>query len=129
MFVDGEQQQSRWLVVDVGQVCAFESRVGRQSDGVGEVEAEGQTALEPGLDGMAIGRDHLRRRSTRESSEMLVEEFRSRACCFDGTGASLRVRRSAGWQPRELPRLQGEEMSLSRCATVFFVLVSVCGCK
>jgi hypothetical protein len=37
----------------------------------------GGDALEPGFDSMAVGRDHLRSRSTRESREVLIEEFRS----------------------------------------------------
>ena len=77
MFVNGEQEQGRGLAVDVGQVRALESGVGGQSCGVGEIEAEGQTALEPGFDSMAVGRDDLRGRSARESGEVLVEQFGS----------------------------------------------------
>ena len=75
MFVDGEEEQGRGLAVEIGEVGAFEGRVGGQGCGVGEVEAEGETALEPGLDGVAIGGDDLRGRSAGEGGEVLVEEF------------------------------------------------------
>ena len=43
--------------------------------GVGKVEAEGETALEPGLDGVTIGGDDLWGRCAGEGGEVLVEEF------------------------------------------------------
>ncbi len=48
---------------------------GGRAVGVGKVEAEGETALEPGFDGVAVGGDDLRGGSAGEGGEMLVEEF------------------------------------------------------
>ncbi len=64
VLMDGEEEKGRGLAVEVGEVGAFEGGVGGQGGGVGEVEAEGETALEPGFDGVAVGRDDLRGRST-----------------------------------------------------------------
>ncbi len=75
VFVDGEEEQGGGLAVEVGEVGAFEGGVGWQRCGVGEVEAEGETALEPGFDGVAVGGDDLRGRCGGEGGEMLVEEF------------------------------------------------------
>ena len=75
VFVDGEEEQGGGLAVEVGEVCAFEGGVGGQGVGVGEVEAEGKTTLEPGFDGVAVGGDDLRGGSAGESGEVLVEEF------------------------------------------------------
>ena len=84
MFVNGEQEQGRRLPINVGQVRAFESGIGGQGCGIGEVEAERETSLEPGFDSMAVSRDDLRGRSIRESSEMVVEEFRSESVGLRG---------------------------------------------
>ena len=73
VFVDGEEEQGGGLVVEVGEVGAFEGGVGGQGVGVGEVEAEGETALEPGFDGVAVGGDDLRSRCGGEGGEVLVE--------------------------------------------------------
>ena len=79
MFVDGEEQQGRRLAFEIGQVRAFEGRVRRKGLGIGKIEAERKAALEPGFDGVAIGRDHLRCRSAGESAEMLIEQFSGKA--------------------------------------------------
>jgi hypothetical protein len=42
MFVNGEQEQGRGLGIDVGQVRTFESGIGGQGGGIGEVEAGGR---------------------------------------------------------------------------------------
>ena len=73
MFVDGEQQQGRRLPFEIGQVRAFEGRIRRKGLGIGKIEAERKAALEPGFDGVAIGRDDLRRRAAGESAEVLIE--------------------------------------------------------
>lgn len=73
--MDGEEQQGCGLVVDVGEVGAFEDAIGRQGLGFGQVEAEGEASLEPGLDGVAVGRDDLGLNTAGERGEMLVEEF------------------------------------------------------
>ena len=75
MFVDGEEEQRSGLAVEVGEVGAFECRLGRQAGGFGQVEAEGETALEPGFDGVAIGGDDLRSCRAGEGGEVLVEKF------------------------------------------------------
>ena len=75
VLVDGEEEQGRGLAVEVGEVGAFEGGVGGEGGGVGEVEAEGETALEPGLDGVAVGGDHLGSCCAGESGEVLVKEF------------------------------------------------------
>ena len=75
VLVDGEEEESRGLIVEVGEVGAFEDGVGWKGGGVGEVEAEGETALEPGLDGVAVGGDDLRGGGAGERGEVLVEEF------------------------------------------------------
>lgn len=54
VFVGGEEEQSRRLTIDVGEVCALKSTVGGQGVGIGEVEAEWETALEPRFDGVAV---------------------------------------------------------------------------
>ena len=86
VFVDGEEKQGCWLAVEVGEVRAFEGSVGREICGVGEVEAEGKTALKPGFDGVAIGGDDLWSGSAGESGEVLVEEFGGE---FGGEGVGL----------------------------------------
>ena len=73
VFVNREEKQSCGLVVEVGQVCSFERGIGRQGRGVGEVEAEGETTLEPGFYRVAVGGDDLWGRGARESGEMLIE--------------------------------------------------------
>ncbi len=75
VFVDGEEELGGGFAVEVGEVCAFEGGVGGQGFGVGEVEAEGETALEPGFDGVAVGGDDLWGGCGGEGGEMLVEEF------------------------------------------------------
>ena len=75
VFVDGEEEQGCGLAVEVGEVCAFEGGVGGQGCGVGQVKAEGETALEPGFDGVAVGGDDLRGGSAGEGGEVLVEKF------------------------------------------------------
>ena len=75
VLVDGEEEKGRGLAVEVGEVGAFEGGVGGKGGGVGEVEAEGETALEPGFDGVAIGGDDLWGGCGRERGEVLVEEF------------------------------------------------------
>ena len=75
VLMDGEEEKGRGLAVEVGEVGAFEGGVGGQGGGVGEVEAEGETALEPGFDGVAVGGDDLRGRSAGQGGEVLVEEF------------------------------------------------------
>jgi len=72
VLVDGEEEQSRGLVVEVSKVCAFESGIGGKGGGVGKVEAEGETALEPWFYGVAVGGDDLRGRGAGESGEVLV---------------------------------------------------------
>ena len=59
VLVDGEEEQGCRPVVEIGKVGAFEGGVGGKCGGVGEVEAEGETALEPGFDGMAVGGEDL----------------------------------------------------------------------
>ena len=73
VLVDGEEEKGGGLAVEVGEVGAFEGGVGWEAGGVGEVEAEGETALEPGFDGVAIGGDDLRGRCAGEGGEVLVE--------------------------------------------------------
>src|SRR5882757_466677 len=75
MFVDGKQQQGRRPPLEIGQVRAFEGRVRRKGLGIGKIEAERKAALEPGFDGVTIGRDHLRCRAAGESAEVLIEQF------------------------------------------------------
>ena len=75
VLVDGEEEKSGGLAVQVGEVGAFEGGVGGHGRGVGEVEAEGETALEPGFDGVAVGGDDLRGRGARDGGEVLVEEL------------------------------------------------------
>ena len=55
VFVDCEEEQSCGLAVEVGEICALERGVGWESFQIGEIEAEGETALEPGFDGVAVG--------------------------------------------------------------------------
>ena len=75
VFVDGEEEQGRGLSAKVREVCAFEGGVGRKGRGVGKVKAEGETALEPGFDGVSVGGDDLRGRSGGEGGKVLVEEL------------------------------------------------------
>ena len=75
MFVDGEEEQRCRFAVEVGEVGTFEGGVGGQGFGVREVEAEGETTLEPGLDGVAVGGDDLWGGSGGERGEVLVEQF------------------------------------------------------
>jgi hypothetical protein len=75
VFMNGKEEQGCGLAVEVGEVCALKGGVGGQRSGVGQVEAEGETALEPGFDGVAVGGDDLRGRSGGEGGEVLVEEF------------------------------------------------------
>lgn len=86
VFVDGEEKEGCGLTVEVGEVRAFEGSVGRESRVVGEVEAEGKTALKPGFDGVAIGGDDLWGGSAGEGGEVLVEEFGGE---FGGEGVGL----------------------------------------
>ncbi len=84
VFVDREEEQGGGLAVGVGEVCAFEGGVGWEGCCIGEVEAEGEAALEPGFDGVAVGRDDLgvwlRWRGWRGAGR----EVRRRGCWFDG---------------------------------------------
>ena len=82
MFVDGEEEQSRRLPVEIGEVSAFEGRVRRQACGVGKIEAEREAALEPGLDGVAVGGDDLWDGGSGEGGEVLVEEFASESAAL-----------------------------------------------
>jgi hypothetical protein len=75
VLVDGEEEKGRGLAVEVGEVRAFEGGVRGKGDSIGKVEAEGETALEPGFDGVAVGGDDLWRGGARESGEVLVEKF------------------------------------------------------
>ena len=75
MFVDGEEKQGPRLAVEIGEVGAFEGCVRGQGRRVGKVEAEGETALEPRFDSVAVGRDDLWRRSAGERGEVLIKEF------------------------------------------------------
>ena len=81
VFVDGEEELGYWFAVEVGEVCAFEGRVGGQGCGVGKVEAEGETALEPGFYCVTIGGDDLWGCCGGEGGEVLVKEF-----CGEGIG-------------------------------------------
>jgi hypothetical protein len=72
VLVDGEEEESGGLIVEVGEIGAFEGGVGGKGGGVGEVEAEGETALEPGLDGVAVGGDDLWGGGAGEGGEVLV---------------------------------------------------------
>jgi hypothetical protein len=72
VLVDGEEEQGGGLIVEVGEVGALEGGVWGQGGGVGEVEAEGETALKPGLDGVAVGGEDLGRGGAGEGGEMLV---------------------------------------------------------
>lgn len=75
VFVDGKEKQGCRLAVEVGEVPAFKSGVGGQSFRIGQVKAEGKTALEPGFDGVAVRRDDLWDGSAGERGEVLVEKF------------------------------------------------------
>jgi len=48
---------------------------GGEDGGVGEVKTEGETALEPGFDGVTVSGDDLRRCSAGEGGQVLVEQF------------------------------------------------------
>ena len=81
MFVDGEEEQGRWSAVEIGEVCAFEGRVGGQGFAIGKVHAKRDTAPEPRLHGVAISREDLWGRSAGEGGEVLVKEL-----CGEGIG-------------------------------------------
>jgi hypothetical protein len=75
MLVDSEEEQGGGLAVEVGEVGAFEGGVGWESRGVGKVEAEGEAALEPRLDGVTVGGDDLWGGGAGERGEVLIQEF------------------------------------------------------
>jgi hypothetical protein len=75
VFVNGKKEQSRRLAVEVGKVCAFEDGIWWKSGGVGKIEAEGKTALEPGFDGVTVTGDDLWGGCAGKGGEVLVEEF------------------------------------------------------
>ena len=70
MLADAEQQQSRGLVAEIGQVRALEFRVVGQ--GLREIEAERQLALEPGFDGVPVRGEHLRREIRGKVGHVLI---------------------------------------------------------
>jgi len=72
VLVDCEEEQSRGLAIEVGEVGAFEGGIGGEGGGIGEVEAEGEAALEPGFDGVAVGGDDLRGGGAGKGGEVLV---------------------------------------------------------
>ena len=51
----GEEQKRCGMVSKIGEVGSLEGCAGRKSACLGEIKAEGQFALEPGLDGVAVG--------------------------------------------------------------------------
>src|SRR5215472_16484961 len=56
----GEEKERGWMVCEPGEVGSLQGRAGRKCGRVREVKTEGQLALEPGLDRVAVGREHLR---------------------------------------------------------------------
>jgi hypothetical protein len=73
VFVDSEKEQRSGLSLEIGKVRPFEGRVRWEHLSIGEIEAKGKAALEPGFHGMAIGRNDLRGRCAGKSCEVLVE--------------------------------------------------------
>src|SRR6185437_4422309 len=63
------------MASEIGEICSFQDCVGRECTGFRKVEAEGQLALEPWLHRMAVSGEHLRRCRSRESREVLIQNF------------------------------------------------------
>jgi hypothetical protein len=58
-----------------GRAAPLRVAAGGEGAGVGEIEAEGKTALKPGFNSVAVGRDDLWSHCARKGSEVLVEQF------------------------------------------------------
>src|SRR5580692_409923 len=58
MAADAEEQLRHGTIAEIDEVCAVER--GTVGQRIGQIEAEGQLALEPRLDGVPVGRNDLR---------------------------------------------------------------------
>ena len=87
MLADAVEQQGRGLIVEIGEVGAFELCV----DGkiIREIEAEGELALEPGFDGVPVRRDDLRRLVGGERGDVLIAGFGDESSGFRGDDGGL----------------------------------------
>ena len=54
MLANGEEQQSRWVAMEIGHVCTVEHSLRRQVRRIRQVEAERKAALKPWFDRMPI---------------------------------------------------------------------------
>lgn len=80
MPADTVEQLGNGLVAQVGEVRAIEGRVSWQ--GLGQIEAERDLALEPRLDRVSISGNDLRRNVIGKSGNVLVEDFGNQRSVF-----------------------------------------------
>jgi hypothetical protein len=80
MPADPVEQLGNGLVAQVREVRAIERRVTWQ--GLGQIEAERDLALEPRLDSVSISGNDLRRNIIGESGDVLVEDFGNQRSVF-----------------------------------------------
>ncbi len=85
MTADAVEKLRYRTIVEIGEVCPVQPRVGRES--VGKIEAEGQLSLEPGLHGVTIRRDHFGWLIGRKRGNMQIGYFADECSAFQGGAA------------------------------------------
>ena len=75
VFARREEEKSGWMVPEIGKVRSLQGCARRKSVRFGEIKAEGKLAFEPGLDGVAVGGEHLRCGSRGERGEVLIQKL------------------------------------------------------